>query len=117
VWGMEIDSEDLEKFFEFMAGHLDEKQRRLVAGGIARLLGRGGLTAVAGAAGMSRNTVIDGAKAYDTGEGPTGRVRGGTASMSFGRASKGRLDRRRASCSQCKEQPGATAVDGKPGRE
>ena len=72
---MEIDSEGLEKFFEFMAGHLDEKQRRLVAGGIARLLGRGGLTVVAEAAGMSRNTVIDGAKAYDTGEGPTGRVR------------------------------------------
>jgi hypothetical protein len=72
---MEIDPEGLEKFFEFMAGHLDEKQRRLVAGGIARLLGRGGLTAVAGAAGMSRNTVINGAKAYDTGEGPTGRVR------------------------------------------
>jgi DNA-binding phage protein len=55
---MEIDPEGLEKFFEFMAGHLDEKQRRLVAGGIARLLGRGGLTAVAGAAGCYRQTLV-----------------------------------------------------------
>jgi hypothetical protein len=55
---VEIDPEGLEKFFEFMAGHLDEKQRRLVAGGIARLLGRGGLTAVAGAAGCYRQTLV-----------------------------------------------------------
>jgi len=65
----------LEGFFEFVFDHLDEKQRRLLAGGMARLLGRGGLTAVAEASGMSRNTVIDGAKAYDAGEAPTGRVR------------------------------------------
>jgi len=72
---VEIDSEGLEGFFEFMFDHLDEKQRRLLAGGMARLLGRGGLTVVAEASGMSRNTVIDGAKAYDAGEAPTGRVR------------------------------------------
>lgn len=72
---MEIDSEGLEGFFEFLFDHLDEKQRRLLAGGMARLLGRGGLTAVAEASGMSRNTVIDGAKAYDAKEAPTGRVR------------------------------------------
>src|SRR5947209_12702341 len=58
-----------------MAEHLDEKQRRLLAGGMARLLGRGGVTAVATATGMSRNTVMDGAKAFDTKEAPTGRVR------------------------------------------
>ncbi len=72
---MELSEEGLSGFFEFMNGHLDEKQRRLLAGGVARLLGRGGLTVVATAAGMSRNTVIDGAKAFDAGEGPTGRVR------------------------------------------
>ncbi len=72
---MELNEEALRGFFEFMTEHLDEKQRRLLAGGIARLLGRGGLTAVATAAGMSRNTVIDGAKAFDAREAPTGRVR------------------------------------------
>jgi hypothetical protein len=40
-----------------MFEHLDEKQRRLLAGGVARLLGRGGPTRVAEASGMSRNTV------------------------------------------------------------
>jgi len=72
---MEIHPEDLGGFFEFVFEHLDEKQRRLVAGGMARLLGRGGLTVVAHVSGMSRNTVIDGAKAYDAKEAPTGRVR------------------------------------------
>ena len=72
---MEIDSEGLVGFFEFMFEHLDEKQRRLLAGGIARLLGRGGPTRVAEASGMSRNTVSDGVKSFDAGEAPTGRVR------------------------------------------
>jgi hypothetical protein len=72
---VEFDSEGLAGFFEFMTLHLDEKQRRLLAGSMARLLGRGGLTLVAEVAGMSRNTVIDGAKAFDAGELPTGRVR------------------------------------------
>jgi len=70
-----LNEEGLRGFFEFMGEHLDEKQRRLLAGGVARLLGRGGLIAVATAAGMSRNTVIDGAKAFDAKEAPTGRVR------------------------------------------
>jgi hypothetical protein len=72
---VEIDSEGLGGFFEFMFGHLDEKQRRLLAGAMARLIGRSGPTLVAGVAGMSRNTVIAGAKAFDAGEVPTGRVR------------------------------------------
>lgn len=72
---MEIDSGGLAGFFEFLSLHLDEKQRRLLAGSMARLLGRGGLTVVAEVAGMSRNTVMDGAKAFDAGELPTGRVR------------------------------------------
>lgn len=72
---MEIDQETLEEFFGFMFDHLDEKQRRLLVGGMARVLGRGGTTVVAKAARMSRNTVIDGAKAYDEREAPSGRVR------------------------------------------
>jgi len=72
---VEIDPENLVRFFEFVFSHLDEKQRRLVAGATARLLGRGGITIVAEASGMSRNTVMDGAKAFDTGEEPSERVR------------------------------------------
>jgi len=72
---VEFDSGALGGFFEFMFEHLDEKQRRLLAGGMARLIDRGGTTVVAGAAGMSRNTVIAGVKAFDAGEVPTGRVR------------------------------------------
>ncbi|MGH3426972.1 MAG: ISAzo13 family transposase [Mycobacteriales bacterium] len=72
---MEIDPEKLEGFFGFLFEHLDEKQRRLLAGGVARLLGRGGVTVVAESAGMSRNTVTDGAKAFDSREEPSDRVR------------------------------------------
>jgi len=72
---VEIDPEDLERFFGFVLPHLDEKQRRLLTGAMARLLGRGGPTTVAAASGLSRNTVIGGAKAFDAGEAPTGRVR------------------------------------------
>lgn len=72
---MEIDQEALEGFFGFMLDHLDEKQRRLLVGGMARLLGHGGTTIVANAARMSRNTVIDGTKAYDEREAPNGRIR------------------------------------------
>ena len=72
---VEVSKEDLSRFFGFMFGHLDEKQRRLLAGAVARLIGRGGQAVVAAAAGVSRNTVIDGAKAFDADEEPTGRVR------------------------------------------
>ncbi len=72
---MDVNDEELAPFFEFMFEHLDEKQRRLLAGAMARLAGRGGPTLVAEASGMSRNTVIAGAKAFDVREEPTGRVR------------------------------------------
>ena len=70
-----MSAEGLVGFFEFLLPHLDEKRRRLLAGAMARLVGRGGIAAVADAAGMSRNTVIAGTKACDAGELPTGRVR------------------------------------------
>jgi hypothetical protein len=55
---------------------LDERQRRVVAGAAARMLGRGGVTAVAVAASMSRNTVISGSRQVASGQAsPTGRVR------------------------------------------
>ncbi|MGH2705826.1 MAG: ISAzo13 family transposase, partial [Actinomycetota bacterium] len=37
--------------------HLDERQRRILAGAEARALGRGGVALVARATGMSRSTV------------------------------------------------------------
>lgn len=61
---------------EFMSDHLDEKQRRLLAGGLARLLGRGAPTVVAEASGMSRNTVID-----DAFEARKDRQQGGRAHL------------------------------------
>jgi transposase len=74
---VEVSAQALEEFFAFVNPHLDEKQRRLVAGGLAGALGRGGATEVARASGLSRNTVISGRKAAETGEEPTGRVRAG----------------------------------------
>jgi transposase len=70
-----VSEEGLEQFFSFVNTHLDEKQRRMVAGAMARIVGRGGATVVAQASGMSRNTVIAGRKAAEAGEEPTGRVR------------------------------------------
>lgn len=42
--------------------HLDERQRRLILGAEARALGRGGIEAVAWAAGVSRPTVSKAAR-------------------------------------------------------
>lgn len=73
---MQVDEEGLKVFFSFVKQHLDERQRRLVAGAMAQLLGRGGATAVAEAAGMSRNTVLAGRKSAAANEAPSDRVRG-----------------------------------------
>ena len=72
---MEISEERLEEFFSFMSPLLDERQRRLMAGALANIFGRGGPTVVARASGMSRNTVIDGARQAEEGVGPSPRVR------------------------------------------
>ena len=58
---MEIAPEDLAQFFADLAPELDERRRRILCGATARLLGRGGITAVSRAAGISRNTVGAGA--------------------------------------------------------
>jgi len=55
---VEVTPEALARFFEVVLPHMNERQRRVVAGATAEMLGRGGKTAVASASGMSRNTVI-----------------------------------------------------------
>ncbi|GAC1353664.1 MAG: hypothetical protein NVSMB4_15310 [Acidimicrobiales bacterium] len=55
--------------------HLNERQRRVVAGSVARALGRGGIAAVAEATGMSRSTVQGAVAEVDAGVEPSERVR------------------------------------------
>jgi len=55
--------------------HLDERQRRLVLGAEAREVGRGGVTLLAAAAGVSPDTVAKGLREGESGAAPTGRVR------------------------------------------
>ena len=59
---MEVAEEELTEFFSTMLPLLDERQRRVLAGAGAKMLGRGGVSAVARCAAMSRNTVITGTK-------------------------------------------------------
>ncbi|MBT2406329.1 ISAzo13 family transposase [Streptomyces sp. ISL-87] len=54
---------------------MDERQQRLLVGAEARLLGHGGIRAVAWAAGVSETTVRKGVYELEAGEGPLGRVR------------------------------------------
>jgi transposase len=53
---VEVSADGLERFFGEVLPHLNERQRRVVAGAAAQLLGN--KSAVAEASGMSRNTVI-----------------------------------------------------------
>ncbi|MCX4469407.1 ISAzo13 family transposase [Micromonospora sp. NBC_01655] len=61
--------------FEVLFAHLDERQRRLLMGAEARVLGHGGIRAVARAAGVSETTVRKGVDELEAGEEPLGRVR------------------------------------------
>ena len=73
---MEVSEEGLTEFFSVLLPLLDERQRRLVAGATARLLGRGGPTVVARTAAISRSTVLTGTKEVDGGKAvPADRVR------------------------------------------
>jgi hypothetical protein len=72
---VEASVEELEWYFGTVLPHLNERQRRVVVGASASLLGRGGKTMVAGAAGMSRNTVIRAASEVEAGVEPTDRQR------------------------------------------
>ena len=55
--------------------HLNERQRRILAGAEARAIGRGGITLVASVTGMSRRTVQDAVREVDAGVEPSARVR------------------------------------------
>jgi transposase len=61
--------------FESLFPHLDERQRRLLAGAEARVLGHGGIAVVARAAGMRPGTVSRGVAELEAGGEPLGRVR------------------------------------------
>ena len=67
--------EGLATKFTALFPHLDERQRRLLLGAEAASLGRGGIAAVALAAGMSVPTVTKGLAEVRAGEAPSGRVR------------------------------------------
>src|SRR5580658_4673147 len=54
---------------------LNERQQRLVAAAAVEMFGRGGQARVAEASGMSRNTLIVGARELAGGAGPSDRVR------------------------------------------
>ena len=72
---MEVTEDALARFFEVVLPHLNEVQRRVVAGAAAEMLGRGGKTVVATASGMSRNTVIKAEAEVEAGIEPSARLR------------------------------------------
>jgi hypothetical protein len=72
---VDIDDGAFAEMWSFMSGHLDEKQRRLLAGSMARMWGHGGVAVMARVTSMSRNTVASGAKSFDRDEASTGRIR------------------------------------------
>lgn len=72
---MEATDEELGVLFGSVMPHLNEVQRRLVAGAVARSLGHGGKSRVAGASGLSRNTVIKGQAEVEAGVEPSDRIR------------------------------------------
>jgi transposase len=72
---VEAGRDELARFFETVLPHLNEVQRRVVAGAMAAGLGRGGKSAVAAASGMSRNTVIKAQGEVEAGIEPSTRLR------------------------------------------
>src|SRR5262249_1227357 len=62
-------------FFNEALPHLDERQRRIVTGIMARTLGHGGVKAAAVASGLSLSTVQNGAREVDAGIEPSDRAR------------------------------------------
>ena len=72
---MEITEGALIKVCSTVMPHLDERQRRILAGSLARAAGRGGIAAVAEATGMSRSTLHGAVRQVDAGIEPSERVR------------------------------------------
>jgi hypothetical protein len=61
--------------YELIAPHLTEKQRRLLAGAAAKMLGRGGGARMARISGLSRPTVYAGVRELEEPPNPGGRIR------------------------------------------
>jgi hypothetical protein len=72
---VEVTEEGLARFFEVLLPHMNELQRRVAAGAMSEMLGRGGKTMVANASGMSRNTVIKAEGEVAAGIEPSARLR------------------------------------------
>ena len=72
---MEMTPEALAKFFETVLPHLNERQRRVVVGSMADVLGRGGQARVAEASKMSTNTIWGAIREVREGMEPTERQR------------------------------------------
>ena len=72
---MELSEDRLGSVLAVVFPLLDERQRRVLAGSLARGLGRGGVAAVARASGLSRSTVQTGTREVDAGVDVTGRIR------------------------------------------
>jgi hypothetical protein len=70
-----VTEESLTAKLEALLPHLDERQRRLLLGAEARMLGHGGGRLVARAAGVREATVSRGVAELESGEEPLGRVR------------------------------------------
>ncbi len=72
---MELSPEGLGEFFGTVLPHLNEKQRRVVAGAMVVALGRGGQARVVEASGMSSSTVNTATQQVRAGIEPSGRQR------------------------------------------
>jgi hypothetical protein len=72
---VEVGEEALKRFFSTVLPLLDERERRLLGAAVVEMLPRGGQARVAHATGMSRNTLIAGAKELADGVTRSDRVR------------------------------------------
>jgi DNA-binding FadR family transcriptional regulator len=113
---MEITPEDLSRFFADLAPELDERRRRVLCGATARLLGRGGITAVSRAAGISRNTVAAGATEIGAADRQQGyRIRRqGAGRKSAADREPQLLSALEALLTRDRQQPGAPGAPGAP---
>jgi hypothetical protein len=67
--------ESLANVFAEVRAHLDERQRRLLLGAMARVLGRGGQAALSAVTGVAKDVIGRGSASLEAGAEPDGRVR------------------------------------------
>lgn len=70
-----VTEESLTQMLGVTMPHLDERQRRILSGSVARMLGYGGIVSVAEATSMSRSTVQKAVGEIDAGLEVTVRIR------------------------------------------